>query len=127
MTIMFVGDIHLGRRARLSADALNTVGIDPKALTAARAFASVVDCAIAHEVRAVVLAGDVVDRDKDRFEAYDVLERGARRLAESGIPVIAVAGNHDGLVLPRLARNLSSVQLLGEGGCWECIPIPGGG
>jgi len=41
------------------------------------------------------------------------------RLAAAGIPVMAVAGNHDTLVLPRLAAEIDHLHLLGAGGHWE--------
>ncbi len=83
--------------------------------------------AIGHGLRAVVLAGDVVDADEDRFEAYGHLERGALRLAEARIPLAAVAGNHDWLALPRLAERVAGVRLLGGGGRWELWSLPGEG
>ena len=77
-------------------------------------------------VRAVLLAGDVVDRDDDFFEAYGHLARGVRRLADADIEVIGVAGNHDVKVLPRLANEVPAFRLLGAGGEWEHCEIADG-
>ena len=74
-------------------------------------------------VQAVLLAGDVVDRDDDFFEAYGQLARGVERLADAGISVIGVAGNHDVKVLPRLATEIPEFRLLGAGGEWEHCEI----
>jgi exonuclease SbcD len=119
--LLFVGDIHLGRQP----DRLVDVGPDTSALAPAEAWKRVVTHAIDNTVSAVVLAGDVVDNDRDRFEAYGHLERGIQRLASAGIPVIAVAGNHDGIVLPRLAKSLghSGFKLLGAAAKWERIEL----
>lgn len=118
--LLCIGDIHLGRLPVRLAPA----GLDPRALSPAEAWRAAVDLAIEERVAAVVLAGDVVDDERDRFEAYGHLERGVRRLVEAGITVAGVAGNHDGLVLPRLSRRLPAFRLLGEGGRWERLPLP---
>jgi len=125
--LLFIGDVHLGRRPVGLDDVLGELGISARELSPARALANAVDEALAHPPRAVVFAGDLVDQEDDRFEAYSVLEREVRRLAAAGIPVVAVAGNHDGLVLPRLIERVDGVQLLGRGGTWECWEVPGAG
>ena len=120
-TLLFVGDIHLGRQpARLAG-----IGPPPKELSPVRAWEEAVRFALAHEVSAVVLAGDVVDNDRDQFEAYGHLERGIQRLTRAGVQVVAVAGNHDGIVLPRLSKALarSDFRLLGEGARWQRIEL----
>ncbi len=78
----------------------------------------------------VALSGDLVDQDNGYFEAVGPLENGLRRLAAHDIPTVAVAGNHDHDVLPRLADTVgdSHFHLLGRGGRWERITLerPGG-
>ncbi|MDQ7008057.1 MAG: DNA repair exonuclease [Acidobacteriota bacterium] len=114
--LLCVGDIHLGRRpARLPA----ALGLDPETLTPVSAWGQVVELALERGSAAVLLAGDVVESENAWFEAYGPLERGVRRLVEAGIEVCAVAGNHDAVALPRLARALDGFRLLGEGGRWE--------
>lgn len=118
-TFLLVGDVHLGRRpGRVPAD-LERAGVDPLYLSPRAAFEAVVSEALERGDRAVLLLGDVVD-DADHFlEAYSVLERGVRRLAQAGVEVVAVAGNHDVRALPRLADELEGFRLLGRGGRWE--------
>ena len=120
--ILAVGDIHLGRTPSRLPPELGASELGPAA-----AWRRAVDTAVAEGVKAVLLAGDVVDRDDDFFEAYRALEDGVRRLAEAGIDVVGVAGNHDVKVLPRLARHLSHFRLLGEGGRWESVRIEADG
>ena len=74
-------------------------------------------------VAAVLLAGDVVDKEDDFFEAYRELRAGVERLEQAGVQVIGVAGNHDVEVLPRLRDQLDTFTLLGAGGCWECCEV----
>lgn len=123
--ILLVGDLHLGRRPPGLDDVLVELGMKPRELSAVVAWEATVDQAIHREARAVVLAGDVVEGMRDRFEAFTHLARGAQRLAEAGIPLLAVAGNHDVEALPRLAERLPEVRLVGRGGRWEIVPIPG--
>lgn len=125
--LIFVGDIHLGRRPSGLSEVLTAIGVSAGDLAPHAAWAVTVREAIERRARAVVLAGDVVEGERDRFEAYGQLERGVRALAEAGVPVFGVAGNHDGLVLPRLASRIEGFHLLGAGGIWERVEVPGAG
>jgi len=125
--LLFVGDMHLGRRPSGMDELLADQGLRPGQLSPAAALKLLVDHALEHPPRAVVFAGDLVDEDDDRFEAYAVLEREVGRLQGAGIPVLAVAGNHDGLVLPRLIERVPGVEQLGAGGTWERRELEGPG
>jgi len=76
-----------------------------------------VSYAVEQAVDVVALTGDVVDAQNKRYEALGPLQRGLRRLEEAGIPVVAVAGNHDFDALPRLAEMVEAehFHLLGRG------------
>lgn len=113
MKLLAVGDIHLGRTpSRLPPELADRAG----ELGPAEAWRRAVNTAIAAEVKAVLLAGDVVERNDDFFEAYQELSQGVKRLADANIAVIGVAGNHDVRVLPRLAEQIPQFQLLGREG-----------
>ena len=123
MKILAVGDIHLGRTpSRLPAD----LAAQARRFGPAAAWDRTVEAAVEAKVRAVLLAGDVVDRDDDFFEAYGHLARGVKRLADAEISVIGVAGNHDVKVLPRLAKEIPAFRLVGAGGRWEPCEIANG-
>lgn len=123
MKILCSGDLHLGRRSSRLPD-----GSDPRAHSATAAWNALVQLAIDEEVALVALSGDLVDRANRYFEAYGPLERGVARLAAAGIHVVAVAGNHDFDVLPRLAPSLGpSFHLLGREGKWTGLNVPHGG
>ena len=113
--------MHLGRTPSRLPPELPVRDFGP-----AEAWRRAVEAAIGSGVTAVLLAGDVVDRDEDFFEAYRELESGVRRLTEAGIAVVGVAGNHDVAVLPRLARHIAEFRLLGAGGEWESCRIAEG-
>lgn len=119
--VFFVGDIHLGRIPhRLRVGNLNPLRLGPE-----EAWRRTVDRAIEEGAQAVVLAGDVVDQDKDRFEAWSVLHQGVEKLVAAGVRIMGVAGNHDHLALPRLATRIPNFQLLGRGGRWERVELDG--
>lgn len=120
MKFLCTGDIHIGRRpVRLPGH------LDTRRFSASAAWDAIVEHAVAERVDGVMLTGDVVDRSNRFFEAYGPLERGVRRLAEAGIDVFAVAGNHDFDVLPRLIESVGAERfhLLGRGGRWERVTI----
>ncbi len=119
MKILAVGDIHLGR---LPARVPKDFALAPSELAPAAAWRSTVELAIHERARAVLLAGDVVESEKDFFEGFRELKAGIEKLTTEGIEVVAVAGNHDVEVLPRLAKALdkdSGFTLLGKGGIWQ--------
>src|SRR6056297_1343596 len=120
MKLLAVGDMHLGRIPVSLPDALTG---HARQLGPEVAWSRSVDAAIAHGVEAVLLAGDVVDRERDFFAGYDPLRAGIERLLADGIRVLAVAGNHDTHVLPRLADHVDGLELVGRGGRWESVAL----
>jgi len=64
-----------------------------------RAFARLVDMAIADRVDFVVIAGDLYDGDWKSADTGFFVRRQLLRLSAAGIPVFAIAGNHDALSL----------------------------
>ena len=124
VSILAIGDVHLGTACSGVPEGMAARGVDPRELTPAAALARCVDWAVEERVDAVLFAGDVVESTNARFEAMAPLEEGVRRLVDAGIEVIAVAGNHDVEALPRLAALIDGFTLLGAGGRWEARTIP---
>ena len=126
--LLFIGDLHLGRRPGGVPEHLaDTWGVSAADLSPGAAWLRAVRTAIARGVDAVALAGDLVDRDDDVFEAKAILDKGIKRLAAAGIAVYAVAGNHDTRVLPELADLIDDLHLLGRGGTWSSAIVTGAG
>lgn len=113
-TFLAAADLHLGRSIASLPDALRD---NARALGPFGAFERLIDLAIKERVDAVLLAGDVVDDDGAYFEVFSALQDATRKL--DGIPMIAIAGNHDAHVLPRLAEAIDGLILLGQGGTWQ--------
>ena len=112
--LLAVGDVHLGRRPGGLPDGVDGALFGPRA-----ALAGVVERALDEQPDAVLFAGDLVEAERDFFEAFGPLADAARRLVEAGIEVLCVCGNHDVHVLPRLVKEVAGVRLLGKGGHWE--------
>ena len=119
--LLVSGDLHLGRYpARVPPG-------DPALLVEA-VVRSLVDQAIERSVDAVVLAGDLADETNKYFEAYGILERTLHRLVDAGVPVYAVAGDHDHDVLGTVSDAVGAgVRVLGRGQTWESVPLRRGG
>ena len=124
MKILCTGDLHIGRRPSRLPD-----GADA-AHACSAIWPRIVDLAIGERVDLVALSGDLVDQRNRYFEAVGPLEAGLRQLTDAGIPAVAVAGNHDHDVLPRLVDAIGAehLRLLGRGGQWERATFerPGG-
>ncbi|NBC01648.1 MAG: DNA repair exonuclease [Bacteroidetes bacterium] len=116
LRLLCTGDVHLGRRpTRVPAD---------EALTVERVWQACVQAAIREAVDAVVLTGDLIDRENRYFEAIGPLLQGLQHLAAASIPVYAVAGNHDFDTLPGVqAFDREGVHLLGVPGEWTQQPL----
>lgn len=124
--ILFVGDMHLGRLpSRVPERVLDKGRMKLLDLGPGAAWERIVEAALHHQVHAVALAGDLVEGNNAMFEAYGPLATGVRRLVEQGVIVAAVAGNHDTRVLPRLAEEIDGFHLLGPGGTWSTLEVPG--
>lgn len=85
MKLLHTSDWHVGKtlkgRSRLD---------EQKAV-----LAEIVALALEHEVDAVLIAGDVYENVAPTAEAQQLVVRTLLRLAQAGIEVIAIAGNHD--------------------------------
>ncbi|MFG2410459.1 exonuclease SbcCD subunit D [Streptomyces goshikiensis] len=85
MRILHTSDWHLGR-------AFHRVNL----LGAQAAFVDhLVETVRAHEVDAVLVAGDIYDRAVPPLPAVELYDRALHRLADLGVPTVMISGNHD--------------------------------
>ncbi|MBW1884412.1 MAG: DNA repair exonuclease, partial [Deltaproteobacteria bacterium] len=119
LTLLAIGDVHLGTRPGSLPEDLHEQGVDPRALTPEAALRTTVERAIEARVDAVLFAGDVVESTNARLEAMRPLEAAVHSLLDAGIPVLGVAGNHDVEALPRLADLIEGFELIGRDGRWQ--------
>ena len=100
MRFLCASDLHLGRRVTGIPAHLS---LDPARLATSTVWDQLVETAITEQVDAVLLAGNLIDRENRLFEPLGPIERGLTTLAHHGIPVYAVAGDEDFDVLRGLA------------------------
>lgn len=96
VTFIHAADLHLGAPMR-GLRALSDKWADRVMAAMGEAFDRVVAAAIARNVDFVVIAGDSFDLADTSYADYRRLFAGLERLAEAGIPVFMVTGNHDPL------------------------------
>ncbi len=85
MRFLHLADLHIGKRLfEMSLIEDQVYVLD-----------QVISAAMEHQVDAVVIAGDVYDKAIPSAEATTVFGSFLSKLAEKGIPVLVVSGNHD--------------------------------
>ena len=84
LNLLCTGDVHLGRHPTRIPSEIDGQQFSPKSV-----WQSTVNEAIRRRVDAVVITGDVVDRENRYFEAYGAFEAGISRLEAEEIPVVA--------------------------------------
>lgn len=112
--VLVTADVHIGRRPSQLPERFDAADFSPRVV-----WEGIVQTAVDREVDAVVVAGDLVDREKKYAEAFGAVESAASTLAEADIPFYCVAGNHDHDAIPDLADAIEGVKLLGRDGVWE--------
>ena len=103
MRFLCASNLHLGRRIPGVPHHLN---LDPNRISTSASWDHLVETAVKQQVDAVLLAGNVVDRENRQFEPLGPLERGVTTLERHGIPVIGVAGTQDFDTLADVARSI---------------------
>ena len=93
-----------------------------RAMPIAEAWERLVDHCIASSADALLVAGDVADDESLFFEIYPIFRKGVGRLQAAKIPLVVVAGNHDGTLLSQMQRSLG-FHLLGKEGKWERLTL----
>lgn len=120
MHILCASNLRLGRRISGVPDHLN---LDPARLSTSAVWNQIVDVAASQDVDAVLLAGNVIDRENREFEPLGPLERGLATLEQHGIPVVAVAGQHDFDTLPAAAKRLGETIEVLDDSSWDQMTI----
>lgn len=105
MRFLCASNLHLGRR---SAGLPDHAGLDPSQTSASAALNRLANAAVSQDVDAVLLAGDVIDREAGQFEPVGALQEALGVLERENIPVIAIAGDEDFDSLPRAIEILRS-------------------
>jgi exonuclease SbcD len=104
--ILHLADLHIGMENYGQLDA--ATGLNGRVMDFLRRFGEVVDFALEQEVDLVLFAGDAY-KSRDPNSTYRrEFARRIKRLADHGIPVVLLVGNHD---LPAQERKASSIEI----------------
>jgi exonuclease SbcD len=104
--ILHLADLHIGMETYGQFDP--ATGLNGRVMDFLRRFSEVVDFALENEVDLVLFAGDAY-KTRDPNSTYRrEFARRIKRLADAGIPVVLLVGNHD---LPAQERRASSVEI----------------
>jgi exonuclease SbcD len=104
--ILHLADLHIGMENYGQIDP--ATGLNGRVMDFLRRFSEAVDYALENEVDLVIFAGDAYkSRDPNSTHRREFARR-IKRLADAGIPVVLLVGNHD---LPAQERRASSIDI----------------
>ena len=114
LRLLHLADLHLGTETYGRVD--SATGLSTRLADFCRCLDEVVEYALSQDIDLVVFAGDAYrSRDPSPTHQRELAQR-IRRLAERGLPVLLVAGNHD---TPASPGRASSVDI------FETLSVPG--
>jgi exonuclease SbcD len=106
--LLHTADIHIGMENYGRVDP--ATGINARVMDFLRRLSDIGDYAVEQEVDVFVFAGDAY-RTRDPNPTYQrEFARRIKRIADAGIPVILLVGNHD---LPAVAKRATSIDIFG--------------
>lgn len=85
MKLLHIADIHIGKR--VSEFSL----LDDQRFV----LTQIINLVRAHHIDAILVAGDVYDKSLPSTDAVALVDWFFSKLAETGVPAIVIAGNHD--------------------------------
>ena len=104
--LLHFADLHIGTEAYGRIDP--ATGVNVRVLDYLARFDELIDYALEHEADLVVFAGDAFKTRNPTPTYQRAFARRIKRLADSGVPIVLLVGNHD---LPTMAQLASSVDI----------------
>jgi exonuclease SbcD len=104
--LLHIADLHIGMENYGRIDP--ATGLNGRVMDFLRRLGEVVDYALANQVDLVLFAGDAYKSREPNSTYRREFARRIKRLADAGIPVVLLIGNHD---LPTQERRASSVDI----------------
>jgi exonuclease SbcD len=112
--LLHTADIHIGMENYGRVDP--ETGINARVMDFLRRLTDIADYAIDREIDIFIFAGDAYrTRDPNPTHQREFARR-IKRIADAGIPVVMLVGNHD---LPAVSRRASSIDIFGA------LEVPG--
>ncbi|UCC65354.1 MAG: exonuclease SbcCD subunit D [Anaerolineae bacterium] len=104
--LLHFSDLHIGMENYGRLDP--KTGVSERVLDFLQRFDELIDYGLEHDVDLVVFAGDAF-KTRDPNPTYQrAFARRVKRLADAGVPVVLLVGNHD---LPAMVQKASSVDI----------------
>ncbi len=107
LRIAHLADTHLGYRQYATVDP--QTGRNQRSVDIEAAYARTIDDILTRDVDLVIHAGDMFHHTRPSWAAIRAFVEQTRRLVTAGLPVVAIAGNHD---MPRLRSSESLFSIL---------------
>ena len=104
--LLHFADLHIGMENYGRLDP--ATGVNRRVLDFLRRFDELIDYGLEHEVDLVIFAGDAYKRRNPNPTYQRAFARRIKRLADAGVPVVLLVGNHD---LPTMVQKASSVDI----------------
>jgi len=104
--ILHFADLHIGMENYGRIDP--ATGVNGRVMDFLRRLTEVVDYALSNEVDLVLFAGDAYKSREPNSTYRREFARRIKRLADAGIPVVLLVGNHD---LPSQEKRASSIEI----------------
>lgn len=104
--LLHFADLHVGMENYGRLDP--TTGVNGRVLDFLRRFDELIDYGLEHEVDLVIFAGDAYKRRTPNPTYQRAFARRVKRVADAGVPVVLLVGNHD---LPTMVQRASSVDI----------------
>ena len=104
--LLHFADLHIGMENYGRLDP--TTGVNGRVLDFLRRFDELIDYGLEREVDLVIFAGDAYKRRSPNPTYQRAFARRVKRLADAGVPVVLLVGNHD---LPTMVQRASSVDI----------------
>ena len=104
--LLHFADIHVGMENYGGLDP--ATGVNRRVLDFLERFDELIEYGLAHDVDLVIFAGDAYKRRRPSPTYQRAFARRVKRLADAGVPVVLLVGNHD---LPTMVQKASSVDI----------------
>ena len=104
--LLHFADFHIGMENYGRLD--STTGVNGRVLDFLHRFDELIDYGLEHEVDLVIFAGDAFKTRNPTPTYQRAFARRVKRLADAGVPVVLLVGNHD---LPTMTQRASSVDI----------------
>ncbi len=104
--LLHFADLHVGMENYGRLDP--ATGVNGRVLDFLRRFDELIDYGLGREVDLVIFAGDAYKRRNPSPTYQRAFARRVKRLADAGVPVVLLVGNHD---LPTMVQRASSVDI----------------